>query len=96
MLINGAGFPHKAQHPMEGREIMHAEFTGAVGSCCKEGGHLWSQNDSCIEMRRLSGGYFSRVGNKEWTPVIWWMRGGVTRQEWVVFFFLSELRKQHI
>lgn len=43
MLINGAGFPHKAQHPMEGREIMHAEFTGAVGSCCKEGGHLWSQ-----------------------------------------------------
>lgn len=43
MLINGASFPHKAQRPTEGREIMYAEFTGAVGCCCRAGGHLWSE-----------------------------------------------------
>lgn len=42
-----------------GGEIMYAEFTGAVGCCCRAGGHLLEQkNDSCIEMRRLPGGYF--------------------------------------
>lgn len=68
--------PHKAQRPTEGREIMYAEFTGAVGCCCRAGGRTsLEQNDSCIEMRRLPGGYFSRAARwletwGEWTPVI--------------------------
>ncbi|KAF3857509.1 hypothetical protein F7725_009368 [Dissostichus mawsoni] len=42
---------------------------------CWAGGHLWSKNDSCIEMRRLPGGDFGRVvhlleNGGEWTPVI--------------------------
>lgn len=93
MLINGASFPHKAQRPTEGREIMYAEFTGAVGCCCRAGGHLWSKNDSCIEMRRLPGGYFGRVARSlemdscdlqchDCTFAFTRMRGRVTRQEW--------------
>ncbi|KAK1876423.1 Protocadherin Fat 2, partial [Dissostichus eleginoides] len=42
---------------------------------CWAGGHLWSKNYSCIEMRRLPGGDFGRVvhlleNGGEWTPVI--------------------------
>lgn len=85
--------PHKAQRPTEGREIMYAEFTGAVGCCCGAGGHLWSKNDSCIEMRRLPGGYFGRVGalagnggmdscDLQCHDCSARMRGGGTRQEW--------------
>lgn len=51
--------PHKAQRPTEGGEIIYAEFTGAVGCCCRAGGHLLERNDSCIAMRRLPEGVIS-------------------------------------
>lgn len=70
MLINGASFPHKAQRPTVGREIMYAEFTGAVGCCCRAGGRTsLEQNDSCIEMRRPRPSCAHWKWG-EWTPVI--------------------------